>query len=375
MMMRWMGWIGVASTVALVAACGGGETDGSTGDPGPGSGGGTSDGGAGGTTSASGASGPGVGGFMSSGGNSGVGGMEGCLTSEAEAKESPLDIVVLLDRSGSMAGTLWDGSVNALTTFFNNPGGQNISAAINYFPPSGTAAQCQPQSYNPPSVPIADLAVDANLLVTSMQNETPAGDETPTWAGLFGTLQYANDLQDQNPDHVVVVVLASDGDPTACNTNIGDIGDLAATALAYNGVRTFVVAIQGATLANLDQIAAAGGTQQAFDVTNDVSQFAQKMEEIRAEVVECEFIIPEPMQGEEFDPQKLNITYDAGTMGNPQDIPQVASLEDCAGGEGWYYDNPGAPTKALLCPATCDLVQADTMAKVSFVFGCPTVVK
>jgi hypothetical protein len=99
------------------------------------------------------------------------------------------------------------------------------------------------------------------------------------------------------------------------------------------------------------------------------------MEEIRAEVVACEFLIPDPEPGQEFDPTKLNISYDAGSMGNPEDIPQVASLDDCAGEDGWYYDNPQAPTKALLCPATCDTVQLDNMAKVKFVFGCPTIVK
>jgi hypothetical protein len=99
------------------------------------------------------------------------------------------------------------------------------------------------------------------------------------------------------------------------------------------------------------------------------------MDEIRAQVIECEFVIPDPTSGDPFDPTKLNISYDAGGMGMPQDIPQVASLNDCAGGNGWYYDNPAAPTKVLLCPALCQTVQGDTMAKVSFVFGCPTIVK
>jgi hypothetical protein len=172
---------------------------------------------------------------------------------------------------------------------------------------------------------------------------------------------------------VVIVVLASDGDPTSCNTNIQDIASLADTALAYNGVRTFVIAIAGSTVANLDQIAAAGGTQAAFDVTNDITLFAQKMDEIRKEVLACELLIPDPGNGDEFDPTKVNVSYTPGDGSMAQDIPQAQDLDDCGGNPGWYYDNPAAPTKILLCPATCTTVQADDMAKVDFVFGCPTV--
>jgi hypothetical protein len=304
----------------------------------------------------------------------GSGGSMSCLESSAEATVSPLDIVVLLDRSGSMAGSLWNGSVSALSSFFQNPGGADISAGISYFPPPGSALECQPSSYNPLHVPIVDLATSAATLDSDMMMQTPAGNATPTWAGLYGTLQYANDHQDLNPDHVVIVVLASDGDPTSCNIDINDISALAATAYAYNGVRTFVVAIQGATVSNLDMIAAAGGTMQAYDVTTDVTLFKQKMDEIRKQVLSCEFVIPDPRGGEEFDPGEVNVNYTPGGSNTPESIPQAADANDCGDDPGWYYDNPSAPKKILFCPATCDLIQMDDRAKVEFVFGCPTVV-
>ncbi|MEZ4444398.1 MAG: VWA domain-containing protein [Polyangiaceae bacterium] len=364
-------WVVAAAGLWLLACGGGSETTGGGGSTSSAGGAGSSTGGATGQGGGS----SGVGGFHATGGGNAQGGGEGCLTSEAAAEESPLDLIVLLDRSASMAGPVWNGSVAALTTFFQSPGGASVSAGLEFFPPSGSEPQCQPSSYNPIAVPVADLATSSATLVSAVQSQSPAGAETPTWAALYGTLQFATNYQEQNADHVVVVVLASDGDPTACNTQVTDIADIASTALAYNGVRTFVVAIQGATLANLDQIAAAGGTGQAFDVTSDISLFSQKLDEIRAQVVACEFLIPEPGDGMDFDPTKLNVTYDPGGMGSPGDIPQVANLDACNGGDGWYYDNPNAPTKALLCPATCDTVQADGMAKVSFVFGCPTIVK
>jgi hypothetical protein len=353
---------------ASIAACSAGRADGtsssSSGKSSSSSTGGA--GGAGGDIFTVGAGGEG--GFLPSG----SGGGENCLESSQEAIVSPLDVMVLLDRSGSMSGALWDGSVAALESFFQNPGATEISAGISYFPPPGNALECQPSSYDPPHVPVVDLATDAATLVSDMQSQTPAGDDTPTYAGLYGTLVYANDYQDQNPDHVVIVVLASDGDPTACNTDVGDISDLAATAHAYNGVRTFVIAIQGATVANLDQIAAAGGTMAALDVTSDITQFQQALDDIRKEVLACEYVIPDP-EDQEFDPTKVNVEYTSGA-GDTESIPQADDLADCGDDPGWYYDNPQNPTKIIFCPATCDLIQSDDMAKVDFIFGCPTIV-
>ena len=335
----------------------------------------SADGGAGGgttTTDATGGHG-GDGGFVPVG-SGGSGGDMGCLTTEAEATQSPLDIVVLLDRSSSMSGNVWDSTVNALTQFFNSPGGPNISAAMSYFPAPGNAPECLPASYDPPHVPMSDLTVGANVLVTDLQAQTPSGDYTPTHGGLYGSLLFANDHQDANPDRVVIVVLASDGDPTSCDTDINNIASLAATALAYNGVKTFVIAIQGATLANLDAIAAAGGTMQALDVTQDITQFKAKMDEIRNQILACEFVIPEPSMGMEFDPTKVNVEYTPGNMGTPEQLPQAQDAQDCGTDPGWYYDNNVNPTKIILCPGSCDIVEMDPGAKINFVFGCPTVV-
>src|SRR5690606_18079613 len=156
----------------------------------------TSSGGAGGeasTTTTSGEGGAGGLSFVGSGGM-GTGGEMGCLAEEAEATTSPLDIVVLLDRSGSMAGSLWNGSVSALTSFFQSPGGADISAAISYFPPPVETGVCQPGSYNPPHVPLTSLA-NPSALIDDMQLQDPGGDYTPTWGGLYGALLYANELQ------------------------------------------------------------------------------------------------------------------------------------------------------------------------------------
>ena len=63
-------------------------------------------------------------------------------------------------------------------------------------------------------------------------------------------------------------ILATDGDPTACDPAsvdpLGDVAALASAALAGpSHIQTFVIGV-GQSLANLNQVARAGGTGEAF---------------------------------------------------------------------------------------------------------------
>jgi len=346
------------------AACGATESDeNATGDTT-----GSAAGGAGGT-----GSGGGSGGFVPNG-SGGFGGQEACHVENAVGERKELDILVAIDRSGSMAGSLWNGSVSALTSFFQDSASQGIRAGLSFFPPEIAPDACDPNAYNPPTVPLEQLPTNASVLVNAMNATTPAGNATPMYGALYGSLQWASLHQDMNSDRVVVLVFASDGDPTECNTNIGAIAQVAATAFGYNGLRTYLVAIQGATVSNLDQIAAAGGTGQAIDVTTNVSLLQQALEDIRGEVLGCEFDIPQPVN-EEFDATKVNVEYAPDDMQDGTPIPQVANAGDCGSMAGWYYDNPTTPTKVMLCPASCTDVQNNPSAVITFAFGCPTIVR
>ena len=300
-----------------------------------------------------------------------------CAAEVAQAELIPLDMIILLDRSGSMSGTKWDGSTNALKTFVNDPASAGINVGIVYYPldnpPDGNT--CNYLHYEELAVPVAELPGNAPALVTSIDGEDPNGGDTPTYGGLKGALFNATAHQEANPTHKVIVVFASDGDPNNCPGNENEIpiiAGLAASAVNYNGVQTYVIAIQGATLANLNQIAVAGGTMQAYDVTANVAQFSQKMAEIRAAALSCEFIIPEAPPTQEFDPEKVNVAYTPGGQGTAQTLPQATNFADCGAGPGWYYDNNDDPSKILLCPGSCTTVQADSAAQIGVLFGCKT---
>lgn len=320
----------------------------------------------------------GSGGIISVGGSGGInvgagggGGGVVCTLTTKKAAPVPLDLVVVLDWSQSMQGNKWTGTTSALSEFFNDPASAGISVGMVYFPSvKPFAIACDAVSYTLLDVPIAPLPGNAFDLTNSMP-AIPNGASTPTFGGLKGAAQAACAYQDAHPTHKVNIVLATDGDPTFCaNVTIDKIAGVAKDAQDYNGVRTYVIGVEGSTIYNLDKIAAAGGTTKAYDITQDISQFSAAMAEIRSAALSCEFGIPPPPQGEELIPDEVNFTYTPGGTGTPVTLPRADDLADCGDKPGWYFDNNAAPKKIILCPASCNTVQNDQHAEVSVAFGC-----
>lgn len=124
----------------------------------------------------------------------------------------------------------------------------------------------------------------------------------------------------------------------------------------------------------LDLVMATGGVwgnlcDQDFQPVFDQLSMAV----ISGATLACEFAIPTPPEGETLNPDEVNVEFDDGQGGGLQ-IGRVDSAADCAAVDnGWYYDDPDAPTTILVCPQTCDVVQGFTMASVSIKFGCATI--
>ncbi len=295
-----------------------------------------------------------------------------CVSTSAEARRVPLDIVFLIDRSASMGGVKWEGTKAGLTTFFNDPANTGISAGMVYFPPQKPDV-CNPISYSTLDVPINVLPANSFDLTNSIPF-SPLGSNTPTFPALKGSLMAATAYQDAHPTHKVIVVLATDGDPYGCEpTAIDVIAYLATSARNYNGVLTYVIGVAGSTIANLDKIAVAGGTVKAYDITQDVNAFSAKIAEIRSEALGCDIEIPES-PGQQIDFDLVNFSYTPKGMGSPKVLPNANDLAGCANDPGWYYDSNASPTKIILCPASCSTVEADSAAKINVLFGCKTII-
>jgi hypothetical protein len=347
---------------------------------------------------------------------------------------APVALYIMLDNTLSMdqmgaTATKWEEARSALTSFVENPASEGIDVAIQYFHPAGgtglEADECDGVSHATPAVPMGPLPGQANAIVSSLQS-TKTALNTPTKGALTGATNYCATFQSNHPDEKCVVILVTDGEPHGCGlsamctttTGAGGSGarpggggaaecvdpksasvltPIAAAGLA-KGVVTFTVGMAGVSkdgFALLNQIAIAGGSDctpgasgnEACDVsTSGAAGLLAALNAIRDSVtvvethtetvttteivpLPCEWMLPEPPKDQKFDPLRINVNIvDAETV----PALYVPSADECehASGPAWYYDNPEAPKKMYVCPATCELLTATPTASVQVLLGC-----
>jgi hypothetical protein len=193
----------------------------------------------------------------------------------------PPDLLLLLDRSGSMSQAL-DGTVcpsvpvdppcvsrwTDVTKAVNDvvqEGEGTMRWGLKYFPSSGSGASCIVESGV--AVPVADR--NAAAVAASIAATTPSG-RTPTRLAVQSAAAYLLTLTDPNPK---VIVLATDGAPNCgpgqANTALSDSAGTVATikAVADNGIPVYVIGIGTFAEENaiLRDMAVAGGRAQAAE--------------------------------------------------------------------------------------------------------------
>jgi hypothetical protein len=326
----------------------------------------------------------------------------GCVGQAYEGESIPLDIYIMFDQSGSMCNcvdptfdmigrpcpdkecksTRLDAVRDAAGLFMKDPESQGIGVGLGYFGKQTIGkASCDEADYVKPAVPIGVLPAQADVVMASLNSIQPTG-ETPSGAAIRGACSYAQGWKSKNPGHETVILLLTDGRPEApvtcqggagaCCPTIDDAVEAAATCRdGKPGVKTYVLGV-GPMLANLKQIAVAGGTEQAYlveggDVANQV---LEALRTIRGDAIPCTMGLPTPPGGQVLAYDKVNITY-ASPSCEPTYYSYVDTVDACADAGGWYYDDPNAPQNIKLCPTSCDQVSAPG-GKLVFTVGCET---
>jgi hypothetical protein len=314
-----------------------------------------------------------------------------CAAEVLEAEALKLDLLVLMDGSGSMTDDVdggqrkWDLLVTAIHDFVNDPESAGIGVGLTYFGiPDGYDAgdlvvSCDVADYASPAVPIRDLPGNAGALVASLSGYTPVGG-TPTRPALAGAEEYANTWLMNHPTHRMVIVVATDGIPNDCDSTVDAVSRVAASgATATPSISTYVVGV-GTSLSSLDQVAKAGGTGHAYvvDPSNDpTASFVAALNAIRGRAaLPCEYALPSAVGGGAVDVSKVNVAFtssgDAGT-GGKKVLLQVPDASACSAADaGWYYDDPTSPSSVELCPAACTRAKADFAGRIDVLVGCKT---
>jgi len=312
----------------------------------------------------------------------------GCAGEVYKGETIPLDIYVMFDQSGSMLNqeqggvTRMDAVRAAVGEFLTDDASRGLGVGIGYFgqQPIGSTT-CNPDDYQAPGVPMAELPGNAQPIIDSLATREPTG-ETPSGAAIRGACTYAKQWKVEHPGREVVLLLVTDGEPKAPVT-CGDTGGgpccptlddavVAATECGTGspGLRTFVLGV-GPFLENLGQIAQAGGTENAYLVSGgDVAQqVVAALNDIRiAAQIPCELGIPPAPGSQSIDYAKVNILRTSSSC-ETEIVSYRETPASCDAAGGWYYDDPAAPTKVVLCEKTCGDVGLPG-EQLAFSIGC-----
>jgi hypothetical protein len=311
----------------------------------------------------------------------------GCVGALYSGQALGLDIFIMFDQSGSMA-TKDDGTTmrmdavrSAVGQFLAAPESAGLGVGIGYFgtePLSCACTSCRAEDYAKPAVAVGELPGTTTALLTSLAAATPTG-ETPTGAALRGACSYARQVAAARSGHEVVVLLVTDGEPQAPRTSLkGTCAPTLEDAVAaasecrsgVTGMRTFVLGV-GPSLQKLNQIAAAGGSGQAYLVeSGGGSEVLQALNRIRSDAqIPCALTLPQTTAT--LDLNTVNVVYaDSGC--SMTTVGMVAGPAACSAQQGgWYYDDPTQARSIRLCDVSCRLVSAPG-GQLSISVGCRT---
>ena len=302
-----------------------------------------------------------------------------CASVKAEAKLTPVNLVVMYDQSGSMGDTAEDPSYdpakrwvpvgNAMKAFFTDTSSAGMHAQLTFF--ASSTNSCNAADYAAPEVALT--ALPNITLSNTVAAHAPKGD-TPTRAAMSGAVTQAQAVLASHPGEKTVIVLVTDGEPYGCGINNSTQSNAEITQVANDvaavaaSIPTYVVGI-GPSVSNLNAVATAGGTTALHVTVGDPAQTTKDllaaMAAIRGQLASCDFAIPSPPDGRTLDLDKVFV--ERTPTGKPMET--LPYDQTCAKG-GWRYDDPKNPKKVLLCDATCNAVKADPGGKIDVRFSC-----
>lgn len=116
---------------------------------------------------------------------------------------------------------------------------------------------------------------------------------------------------------------------------------------------------------------ATGGTQHSICTTDWSSLFSSLTSAIAVPMpLPCRYALPPPPDGMTLDRMRVNVSYTPSGSTSEIIIPYVGSYPACDPTRGgWYYEGDDV----VMCPATCTTISSDASGRIDIVLGCETV--
>jgi hypothetical protein len=361
-------------------------------------------GGASGAAGLGGSSGIGV----ATGGSGAIGAVDGgpdCagVSARAEAELLPTDVIWAIDTSGSMNAS-FPAIQQALTTFSDKVVAAGLDAHIILLAGAGgglsaTQGLCVPAPLGSgncgPAASAGGSAVDSNE-PGFLHLDLPFGATAGMATLLDNHAGYKHLLR---PNARTQLVLTEDGAPpmtaaavtehvegrTSATTTPAWSPGLMPGGYQWNGVICkdgtgtgtclFAFGLPQTTLDLIQQSMGLVGNLDDAGKAGAPDPFAALLDKLAETVivgarVSCDYAIPAAPPGQSFDRTRVNVVYTSGAT--TQVIPRAPEGVECMSDQAWKYDDELSPTRVVLCPEACTLVQGDAGAQVSVRFGCET---
>jgi hypothetical protein len=309
------------------------------------------------------------------------GGVEECaeLVGTARAGFAPVDIIWIIDNSGSMSeeASLVQDQMNGFASSIYASGIDYrvivISAGdfVNVPAPLGTDAEhflrvaADVQSHNAFDVLLAQYPTYSPFMRagSAVHIVVVTDDESDMGASDFRSRMEAN-LSRSFTFHAIASEDTDHCDPVFCIIRTpgcaGPHGEAADIGRVYY------------------ELAMATGGQTHSICAADWSPLFTRVRDsvVSSASIPCVYELPDPPEGETFDPMKVNVTFTSGA-GVETTLPRAIDEARCTSAAGvperaWFYDDTEAPTRILMCPAACDLVESDGTGQVVIILGCDT---
>ncbi len=314
----------------------------------------------------------------------------GCASAEAAATKQPVDIIMIIDQSGSMdaESVQVQNNINKLSSYLASTGLDYRVVMIAGMPGNGSLPMCVPPplagascASKPPRFRAVNQHVeswDALKLILQTYDST---DPAKKWSDFlrYNAVKVFIPITDDDPDDSFIPEpVATNFDNEILKRGGGTFGTKSKrkyifypicgvspgsdTTKCSSAVNTGPILVE---LAKMTKGKPYSVCEPSYEpVFKDIGKAI-------ASSVACEILVPPPPAGETFDPDKVNVIYkDSG--GGVTTIPRDESSECFDAANGWQYNED--KTKILLCGDHCAYAKSDPGAVITVAFGCKSVI-